>query len=463
MNKHLLFTIVVLLFSILAKSQTNVSGNIPGNTTWTKDGSPYILTGNVGVRTGYTLIIEPGVTIERDGDYQILINGAVQINGTAEDSIQFVTNKNPVPEAPQVFPFAPDNRPFVEFQKSNLDNSSLSYISFQQSNFKSNDVRVGNESQYSETNPKNSGTLNITHSNLSNGYITPNGYRTQAHLAIDSCIMSNGFINNYSGTEDINISNSRIVNSIVWSNSFANGISFTNCYLGNNQLYLMSNTTILNSTFENNKGEAFGGGNTTIIKNSEFINTYITYPGTDFDISDSKFTVDDKLTDPYGNEIQDLIRVNHISTRNTQFVNNTSYNINGITIYGDSGPQDNIIHNQFTNWYDAITVNHFGTIQLDSNYFSIPGRYDIVNNTTKDFSALYNQFQLKNGQNVDDVIFDQNDDLTYGLVTYTPYEIDPIVLPVTALHFSGTATEQAVKLSWQVNKDINIANFVVER
>src|SRR3954468_841738 len=141
MNKHLLLAIFVLSTSILAKSQTNVSGNIPGNTTWTKAGSPYILTGNVGVRTGYTLTIEPGVTIERDGDYQILINGAVQINGTPEDSIQFVTDIHPLPD-PKTYPFAPDTRPFIEFQKSNLDNSSLSYISFQQSNFKTNHIRL---------------------------------------------------------------------------------------------------------------------------------------------------------------------------------------------------------------------------------------------------------------------------------------------------------------------------------
>src|SRR3954470_16623585 len=116
MNRHLLLAITVLLFSILAKSQTNVSGNISGNTTWTKAGSPYTLTGNVGVRTGYTLTIEPGVTVDRDGDYQILINGAVQINGTPEDSIQFITDMN-IPPSSNIFPFPTDSKYFIEFQK----------------------------------------------------------------------------------------------------------------------------------------------------------------------------------------------------------------------------------------------------------------------------------------------------------------------------------------------------------
>jgi len=191
MNKHLLLTIIVLCAIVSAKSQTNVSGNITGNTTWTKAGSPYILTGNVGVRTDYTLTIEPEVVVKRTGNFQILINGAVQIKGTPEDSVQFVTNINPVPNQ-NGFPFPTDTKYFIEFQKSDLNNSSLSYINFRQSNFKTNNIRLGNESESSQTNPKNSGTLTITHSNLSNGYTTTNGYQTGAHLAIDSCIMNNG-------------------------------------------------------------------------------------------------------------------------------------------------------------------------------------------------------------------------------------------------------------------------------
>lgn len=466
MHRNLLLTLVVLLTFTLAKSQTNVSGNIPGNTTWTKAGSPYLLTGNVGVRTGYTLTIEPGVIIKRAGDFQILINGAVQINGTPEDSVQFVTDINPVPD-PKMFPFAPDTRPFIEFQKSNLNNSSLSYISFQHSNFKANHVRMGNESQFNETNPKNSGTLNITHSNLSNGYVTINGYQTHAELAIDSCFMNNGSVYAYSAfEEDINITNSKIVSSDVWGNSSYGEISFSNCYLSNNNLYLLSYTKILNSTFENCNSGFNGAGNMINIENSDFINTFFNNQYSNFDIIGSTFTVNDDFTNPNGNETQYLLRVSQISTRDTRFVNNSSYNISGINITGASNASfqyNSIIHNQFANFYDVITISNFRKMQLDSNYFSISGRYDIVNNTAKDFAALHNYYQLKNGQIIDDVIFDQNDDLAYGLVAYDPYETSPVVLPVTALHFNATATEQVVKLSWQVNKETNISKYVVER
>lgn len=466
MNRHLLFAIIVLLTSVLAKSQTNVSGNIPGNTTWTKAGSPYILTGNVGVRTGYTLTIEPGVTVRRNGDFQILILGAVQINGTQKDSIEFVTDMNPIPD-PKIFPFAPDTRYFIEFQKSDLNKSGLSYISFQRSNFKTNHIRMGNESQFSETNPKNTGALNISHSNLSNGYTTTNGYQTHAQMAIDSCIINNGFVYSYSSVEeDINITNSKIINSDVWNNSAYCEMSFSNCYLSNNNLYLLSYTKILNSTFENCNSGFNGGGNTIMIENSSFINTFFSNQYSNFDIIGSKFTINDNFTSPNGNEAQYFLSVSQISIRDTRFVNNSSYNISGINIRAASTSSfqyNSIIHNQFTNLYDAIIVNNFREIQVDSNYFSIPGRYDIVNYSSKDFAALYNYYQLKNDQPIDDVIFDQNEDLNYGLVTYTPYITDPIVLPVTSLHFSGTATEQLVKLSWQVSKETNVSKYVVER
>jgi hypothetical protein len=85
----LVFLGLLFLFTNQAISQTNVSGNITGNTTWTKANSPYLLTGTVGVPAAYQLTIEPGVVVQRTGDFQILINGAVSIQGSATDSIVF--------------------------------------------------------------------------------------------------------------------------------------------------------------------------------------------------------------------------------------------------------------------------------------------------------------------------------------------------------------------------------------
>jgi hypothetical protein len=54
---------VVAAPSILL-AQTNFSGGIYSNTTWTKANSPYVLTGSVVVFPGKTLTIQPGVVVQ---------------------------------------------------------------------------------------------------------------------------------------------------------------------------------------------------------------------------------------------------------------------------------------------------------------------------------------------------------------------------------------------------------------
>src|SRR5690242_11977746 len=93
MKKTLLFFFLSFLVAFKGFTQTYVSGNIKSNTTWTKENSPYILTGVVGVPAAYTLTIEPGVTVERTAAGQdIIINGTLQCNGTETDSITFITD-----------------------------------------------------------------------------------------------------------------------------------------------------------------------------------------------------------------------------------------------------------------------------------------------------------------------------------------------------------------------------------
>jgi hypothetical protein len=63
----------ILLLGAAAMAETPVSGTVEGK--WTKDASPYHVTGNVTIAKGTTLRIDPGVTVIFDGPYGVQVEG----------------------------------------------------------------------------------------------------------------------------------------------------------------------------------------------------------------------------------------------------------------------------------------------------------------------------------------------------------------------------------------------------
>ncbi len=89
------FPLIPVVLSILSLfmltniySQTHVSGDQTG--VWTTENSPYLVTGNITVPNN--LEIEPGVTVNFQGNYQFIVNGNLQAVGTETDSIYFTTD-----------------------------------------------------------------------------------------------------------------------------------------------------------------------------------------------------------------------------------------------------------------------------------------------------------------------------------------------------------------------------------
>lgn len=74
------------------ENSTNVEGVIYSDTTWTKAGSPYILSGLVGVASGVTLTIEPGVTVNL-GEFSLQVGGIlIARGGSGEQNIIFISS-----------------------------------------------------------------------------------------------------------------------------------------------------------------------------------------------------------------------------------------------------------------------------------------------------------------------------------------------------------------------------------
>jgi hypothetical protein len=75
----------------LAQGETNVSGIISSDTTWTKAGSPYGLTGNILISNGVTLTVEAGVTVTLNG-YYLEVDGILQAVGSTSEQIYLTGN-----------------------------------------------------------------------------------------------------------------------------------------------------------------------------------------------------------------------------------------------------------------------------------------------------------------------------------------------------------------------------------
>ena len=78
---------LLLLLPILSSAQTNVSGNQSG--IWSLANSPYLVTNDVTVPAGQSLVIEPGVEVRFQGYYKFNVFGNLTAVGTANATILF--------------------------------------------------------------------------------------------------------------------------------------------------------------------------------------------------------------------------------------------------------------------------------------------------------------------------------------------------------------------------------------
>lgn len=85
-----LLVIILMALPGLVFSQTMVSGDQYG--MWTAGGSPYLVTGNITVPSGHSLTIEPGVEVNFQGHYNMVVNGNLQAIGTENSMITFTTD-----------------------------------------------------------------------------------------------------------------------------------------------------------------------------------------------------------------------------------------------------------------------------------------------------------------------------------------------------------------------------------
>jgi hypothetical protein len=100
--KKLLISSLLVLICANIYAQTNVSGGIFSNSTWTLANSPYIMTGPVVVFPNVTLTIEPGVVIKikelstnTSEQVYLELRGKLIAKGTSSNPISFIPFQTP--------------------------------------------------------------------------------------------------------------------------------------------------------------------------------------------------------------------------------------------------------------------------------------------------------------------------------------------------------------------------------
>lgn len=244
--KMLLIVLLCILSLSQSQAQTNISGGIYADTTWTKANSPYILDGSVVVFQGVNLTIEPGTTIMFKGAAQIELRGTLTAIGTATDSIYFtawavltpgsykgIVIKNPAPSVSHqltmkycVVKYASD---FITF-KGGVGPYSFDSCHFSQNAFVCNDITPYD-------------TVSFDHCLFDNNIFPLNGYD-------DKFIVTNSsFINNKKGINGGRIKNCFFTGHTEYAAYLYNGID--SCVFYNNNVGIRADfhggTRVVNS------------------------------------------------------------------------------------------------------------------------------------------------------------------------------------------------------------------------
>jgi len=86
-----------------ADGPTEVGGSIDTNTTWTLEGSPYIVTDSLTVEEGATLTIEAGVTVKFDSTTGLIVRGILKAEGSDKQNITFTTTNDSIITYPDLY------------------------------------------------------------------------------------------------------------------------------------------------------------------------------------------------------------------------------------------------------------------------------------------------------------------------------------------------------------------------
>jgi hypothetical protein len=391
--KIVISTIVFTFISIFSLAQTNVSGGIYQNTTWSLSGSPYIVNSSIVVFPGKTLTIEPGVEI--------------QINNQNNSNIYIETRGT-------INCIGTDAQPI----KVHALYDTLSTVAWQ--------GFVCTSSQ--------GGVLNADRIEISNAYF-PLSYETiPATLSYTNSKFIRCFQAVTVGT-NLNLSGCQFIDNEVGVYGWAN-FNINNCLFKDNttSLYLYASAfAMTNCSFIDNQiGASFlaNAVDSIVIANCEFLNNglAINYP--------NNGRVENCVFSDNGAAIQ---QVYYCEILNNEFF----YNELAIEASVDA-----VIHNnQINNNMGGLLISNVSSIQDSPSIYDneICGNinYIVDNNTNMNYSLFSNCFCDLDSAQIEAYLIDGYDDITKGLINYQIYDSSCTVLLGNVVKFGvGVGVEE---------------------
>jgi hypothetical protein len=391
------FLILFFCFSYFLKGQTNVSGVIATNTSWSVNNSPYIVTGNILINSGITLTIDPGVTIKFNDNIGIVVQGQLTAIGSANNKIIFTSNKaNPQPGDWASLKF----NPTATSSNWNVNNNYLSGSGFAYCDF----LYAGNSAINTEVGLYISNCRFINNKNWGE-------YRNGVFQSGSQFYYAGGAITTKGGS-------SLIQKSLFFKNSSNNGYS----HGFGGAIYVSSGTSkITKCVFISNLSEGFGEGGaiqstgTSIISNCNFVENSGTYNGSAIGIGGSS-NISNSTFSSNSNSTYGLIS-NYSSG---------SFVINYCNFYG---AENYIIYNRNGNAIDA-KYNFWASNILNNINSKLFDFFDLFSLGIIDYSLYLSQANLNS----------------------------PISQPINVIKSSVTG---GVKLTWTPNTELNIAGYKV--
>lgn len=479
------FTSFLAFLLVLAASnsnaQTNVSGVISTNTTWTKAGSPYIITNNLLVNSGVTLTIDPGVTVKFNPTFYLKIQGQIIASGTQADSITFTSNSS----SPNMGAWS---KIWLISTSTNFDGTynyvSGSIFKYCKISYAQEGIRV-DDAQINVSNSNFSfNTIGVSFKKINNSLFFQNNFHNNTDAT-----------NTNAGTEDYGVGSFTYVNFIsnTFLNNTNNALSFGG-YRNNSNNNLIKGNIVKNNGgvglnfqwgdvvtgFSNNiieKNIVYNNGSDGIIicRDNNIIrkNIILKNNGNGIGISGTYIfnglTINNNIISLNNRSAIDLSSNNNSDVYNNQILNSgkagLSPVINMPTSYVAS-TNDTISNNLFYNSKSNDFEIFYGPNVINSNNF-LGSKADffikILNKAVFTINATGNYWGTTSQSTIDSKIYDNSDDFELGTVLTTSKSnsilVTPPISPVS--NITKLLVDGKVVISWTDNPEADKAGYKI--